>query len=328
MEKLKVGIVGYGGLGHIHAGSLVGFDDVKVTCVCDIDPEKFVQTESEINFKVDKAWLDINTVNTYEKFEEMLEKEEIDVLVSALPTDIHADYAVMALNKGINVFSEKPMSISVEGCQKMIDAKNKSGKELMIGQCVRFWHEYEYIKSCIENGRYGKLYSVIMQRTGCYPGGWFLEGERSGGALLDLHVHDMDWVNYTFGPKPDSMIALGLVGKTGEVDDCNVLMKYGDVLVSIRGSWIEHSPFCCYIKANFEKATAEYRGDWGEVRVTCSDGVTKETIKIDKPNAYITELRYFLDTVKGLHNNEICPPESTIESIRLAIMEREMIKSN
>ncbi|MBQ0105082.1 MAG: Gfo/Idh/MocA family oxidoreductase [Armatimonadetes bacterium] len=326
MEKVKAGIVGYGGLGHVHAGSLVIFDDVQVTCVCDIDPKKFEEKDSEINFEIKKEKLDISKVNTYEDFDEMLEKEEIDILVSALPTDLHADFAIKALDKGINVISEKPMSLTVADCQRMIDAKNRSGKELMIAQCVRFWPEYEYLEKCIDNGRYGKLWSVIMQRTGCYPySSWFMDGERSGGAVLDLHVHDLDWVNYKFGPELDSMSAAGIVGTTGKVDDCNVLMKYGDVMVSIRGSWMEHASFSCYYKANFENATVEYRGEWGEVRVSDKDQATKEVIKIDKPNAYVLEMRYFIDTVKGLHKNEKCTPESTLQSIALANKEAEMI---
>lgn len=326
MKKLKAGLVGYGGLGHVHAGSLVIFDDIDFTCVCDIDPEKFVQEKSEINFEVKKEKLDINTVNTYESFDEMLEKEELDILVSALPTDLHADYAIKALNKGINVFSEKPMTLSRELCQQMIDAKNKSGKELMIGQCVRFWGEYEYLKKCIENGRYGKLWTIIMDRSGQYPGSeWYLDGKRSKGALWDLHVHDLDWVNYVFGPNPDFMSAVGLVGITGMVDDTNVQMKYGDAVITMRGTWMNHSPFACYFKANFENASLEYKNDWGEIRVTDKDGITKETIKIEDKGAYVNEMRYFVDCVKGLHKNEKCTPESTMESIILAEKEYKMI---
>lgn len=328
MEKLKLGIVGYGGLGHVHAGSLVTFDDIQITCICDIDPEKFAAEKGEMNFDVTQAKIDLNTVNTYESFAEMLEKEELDIVVSALPTNIHAEYAIMALNKGINVFSEKPMCLNLDDCQKMIDAKNKSGKELMIGQCVRFWNEYEYLEKVIDNGRYGKLNSLIMERYGIYPGRWFMDGSISGGALGDLHPHDLDWVNYKFGANPDFMTACGLIGETGEVDDTNTLMKYGDVLVSLRASWMVHNPFNCFFIANFENATVEYRMEWGEIRVSDKDQVTKETIKIDDTNAYAKEMRYFIDTCKGLHKNEKCTAESTRDTIKLLLREMELVKKN
>ena len=319
-------MVGFGGLAHVHASALAIFEDVQVTCICDIDPKKFEAKNDDINFEMKKEELNLKEINCYEKFEEMLGKEEIDILVSALPTDIHADYAVMALNKGINVFSEKPMAISVEACQKMIDAKNISGKELMIGQCVRFWPEYEFLKSIIENGRYGKLWSVIMQRCGCYPRNkWFLDGKRSGGALLDLHVHDVDWVNYVFGPNPDFMSAVGSVGLTGRVDDINSIYKYGNTIVTVRGSWMQHVPFHCNWIANFESASMEYRGEWEEIRITDKDSSIKETVKISKPNAYNAEMRYFIDTVKGLHKNEKCTPESTLESIKMALKEEALV---
>lgn len=326
MKKLKAGLVGYGGLGHVHAGSLAIFDDIEVVGVCDIDTEKFTQEKSEINFEVKKEKLDISKINTYESFDEMLEKEEMDILVSALPTDLHADYAIKALDKGINVLSEKPMSLTSADCQRMIDAKNRSGKELMIGQCVRFWGEYEYLRKCIENGRYGKLWSVQFERYGKYPASkWYWDGNRSNGAMFDLHVHDLDWVNYVFGPNPDTFYCAGIIGKTGKADDTNVIMKYGDSIVTIKGSWMVHIPFTCRFTAHFENATLEYSIEWGEIRVIDRDGETKETIKVENKGAYVEEMRYFIDTVKGLHKNEKCTPESTRDSIILAEKEYEMI---
>jgi len=323
---LKVGLVGFGGLGHVHAASLWGFEDAKITAICDIDPEQFKKQDVEINFAVDANPFDITTCNTYECYKEMLEKEEFDIMVVALPTDLHADYSIMALEKGINVICEKPMALTVADCKRMVEARDKSGKELMIAQCIRFWPEYEYLEECIKTNKYGKLNSMIMERVGSYPySEWFLDHKRSGGALIDLHVHDMDWANYIFGSDPDTMSAEGLIGKTGGIDECNVLMKYEDTLVSIRGSWMLKGTFSMAFQANFEEATLQL--DWSkDPTITIyKDNEEPTTYDSGKESAYAREMRYFIDTVKGLHKNEKCTAETSMMSIDLVLREAELI---
>ena len=95
------------------------------------------------------------------------------------------------------------MAPSVEECEKMIETARRTGKNLMIGQCLRFAGQYDTIKKIVSSGEYGKAYSAFFFRGGGTPlwsyENWLLKREKGGGALFDQHVHDVDAVNHIFG---------------------------------------------------------------------------------------------------------------------------------
>lgn len=323
---INVAICGYGALGHVHADSLAGFDDVCVKAVCDINPEKLAMQQVAFNIDAGECKFDISGSTTYTDYATMLETEALDAVVLAVPTDLHASFSIMAMNKGINVFCEKPMSISVEHCHDMIACRDENKVNLAIGQCLRFWGEYEYLKASIEDHRYGRLRSLHMERLGNAQGlsEWFLDHHRSGGALLDLHVHDVDWVNSVLG-KPDRMNAVGHIGITGGVDDLIAIWEYGHTIVSIVGSWMYCGGFKMQYRAIFDEATLEYSIHTNPTLMEYKLGAEPKPIAVDTTSAYTREMRYFLDCVSKGQINEIVTAESTCESIALAHEEQLII---
>ncbi len=326
---IKAGICGFGGLGHVHANSLWSLADVAVSAVCDINPEQLAKKEVAFNIAQEASQFDISTANTYTAFSEMLDREELDVVVIALPTDLHADYSIEAMKRGCHVFCEKPMSLSDADCVRMIEARDKYNRQLAIGQCLRFWPEYEYLLECIRDGRFGKLQSLFMERMGGYPSqdpsNWFMDHRRSGGALMDLHVHDLDWAQSAFG-KPEYMSAIGVTGRTGGIDDTTVLLGYDGTAVTIRGSWMYAKQFTMGYKAMFEESTVEYGSSNAPGLTVSKPGVDgAEAVTVDTESAYVREMRYFLECVRGDHDNLRCPAESTRDSIVLAVQEKQII---
>jgi predicted dehydrogenase len=141
---LKAALIGLGGMGRGHFDNYIRLmkEDapVKLVAVCDINPEKFRITKVDFNIGgivSDKQ--DFSAFRQYTSADEMLEKEELDLVSIAIPTYLHCEMAVKCLKAGANVFSEKPMALKVEDCRRMIDTANECGKQLMIGQCLRFW---------------------------------------------------------------------------------------------------------------------------------------------------------------------------------------------
>ena len=323
---LKAGICGFGGLGHVHANSLWTLDGVEIKAVCDINPDQLSAKEVKINIATEQGAFDISTANTYLDFADMLAKEELDFVVIATPSDLHAEYSVMAMDAGCHVFCEKPMSLTLENCDRMIAARDRNGRQLMIGQCIRFWPEYEYLHECIKDGRYGKLRSLMMERIGSLhvEGSWFNDHKRCGGAIIDLHVHDVDWVRMALG-KPDKITARGLIGGTGGIDDVSSIWEYGDsTMVTIRGSWM-YTGFRMNYTAFFENATIEYHpGTSIGFKVSQLWKGEVEGIQVSQESAYLKEMRYFLECVRGEHENILCPADSSRESIAIALMERDM----
>ncbi|MBO5857039.1 MAG: Gfo/Idh/MocA family oxidoreductase [Clostridia bacterium] len=185
---LKVAVVGVGGISGAHIPAWEDIKEVELVALCDIRQERLDQYPKKRH---------------YHDFKEMLEKEEIDILDICLPTYLHADYAIMAMEKGINVICEKPISLKEEDVERVYSTSKKNNVKFMIAQVLRFWPEYELLKEIFDTQKYGKLLSGTMTRLGCYPkwswDGWMMDEKRSGLTPFDLHIHDLDFMVYAFG---------------------------------------------------------------------------------------------------------------------------------
>ena len=124
MKKLIGAIIGYGGLGKIHLANLTQIDDVEVVAICDIEESQFTKVTTTNQGAI--AEVDLTHIRKYTDAKQMLETEQLDFVVIALPTYLHEEYTVMALNKGLHVLCEKPMARSLEGCKNMIAAAPKA----------------------------------------------------------------------------------------------------------------------------------------------------------------------------------------------------------
>ena len=328
MEKLRIGICGYGGLGRLHVGNLIKMDDVEIVAVCDVNPRKLEPGEIKTNLQNAELVFDIRRCRTYTDLRQMLKKERLDAVVSALPTYLHAKCAILVMNAGVHIFSEKPMALTVKECDRMIQAKDANKVQLQIGQCLRFWPEYETLKAAIDSKPYGKLHALSMTRIGGYctwaDPDWFNDGKLSGGAILDLHMHDADWALHALGV-PQAICAAGTRGKSGAVDDVTALWQYDDCIVTMKGSWM-YQAFNMSFQAFFENASMDYGiGADPDLRVTVKGSAPA---KVDLPasdGAYFRELRYFFDCIRGTTTNTVCTAESTRKSIELVMLENKAI---
>lgn len=329
MGKLKVGICGLGGLGRLHANNLAQMEDVDLVAVCDIQKERLKPAEVATNISSGKDAFDIRDCRTYTDLDKMLAKESLDALFTALPTDLHAPLAIKAMRAGCHVFGEKPMALTAKECDRMISVSEDCGRKLMIGQCLRFWPEYEHLLECIKKRTYGKLRSLTMTRIGNYAtwsaDNWMNDHKRSGGAILDLHLHDVDWAYYALGT-PEAVCAAGIVGKTGGIDDVSAIWKYDDCLVTIRGSWM-YQGFTMNFQAIFDNAILDYGVHPEPALNVVQSGVARKKVEVEKGSAYFREDRYFLDCVKKGRKVTQCAPASTRESVAMVELERKAVKS-
>jgi predicted dehydrogenase len=254
----------------------------------------------------------------------MLEKEELDLVSIAIPTYLHCEMAVKCLKAGANVFSEKPMALKVEDCRRMIDTANECGKQLMIGQCLRFWGEYEYAKNIIASGELGKPIGGYFWRGGGSPtndpDNWYLHREMSGGALFDQHVHDIDMIQYLYG-MPTAVSSVGRTVFPGNGQD-TVSTNYiydGDYAVNAQDDWtLKGHGFSMTFRINFEGGTLYM--DHDGFRVAKADG-TVTTPEYSKENAYYKEIKYLIGLILSGETNTINPPEESIKAIKIASAE-------
>lgn len=287
---LKVGLVGCGGISGAHVPGWQALEDCEIVAVCDVRQEM-----------MDKY----TGPRQYLSFDEMLEKEELDIVDICLPTYLHPDYAIKAMEKGINVLCEKPISLNRDDVERVYAAAEKNKVKFMVAQVLRFWPEYEKVKELYENKTYGKLLCGRMQRLGNTPkwswDGWMQDEKRSGYVPFDLHIHDLDWIVYTFGaPKNHTVYRNQRV----EQDHLTVNYEFEDFYISTEACWNwAPTPFSAGFRFQFEEAVVEYSGDMtvyqndGKIIKLGADGGEAGVINLPKTNAYGEEIEYFKNCV-------------------------------
>lgn len=199
MKKIKVAVIGVGGISGEHINAYLANPNVELYAFCDINEER-------LKMKAEKFGI----TRTYTDKDVMLrELPEIDAVSVCTWNSQHAPCTIAALNAGCHVICEKPMATSAKEAREMQAAAEKNGKLLMIGFVRRFGNDCAIVSDFIKNGYFGDLYygkATYLRRNGC-PGGWFGDKSRSaGGPLIDLGVHVIDLTRYLCGnPKPVSV---------------------------------------------------------------------------------------------------------------------------
>lgn len=327
---LKFAIIGFGGLGKVHFNNYFTINkenraNTQLVALCDIREETF--TKAAATNITDGKSASTESFRKYSDHKELLAKEDLDFVVTALPTYLHAQIAVDALNAGVHVFSEKPMALELESCQAMLDAAKKNGKKLMIGQCVRYFPAYSKLKEIIDSKTYGKVVRAEFKRYSAFPAwswnDWMRDSSKSGGAILDLHVHDVDFVNYVFG-KPDALFC-SATHQCTSFDSAITNFYYGDTLISCFSDWGIHAkfPFSATFIARFEKATLVFDG---KDLIAYKDGCEPETLETSSCDGYVEEMVDFISCIENDTVSKINPPESSMQTIKLVMAEMESAK--
>ena len=332
---IRIGIVGLGFMGKMHFRCYNSLNNVEIIAICDADTSRLQDTSGVAgNISGAEDDLDLRNIALYSDLSKMLAEGELDALSIASPTFLHASQTIEALNAGVHVFCEKPMALNSGDCREMAEVAKQSGKTLQIGHCIRFWPEYVQAKEIIDSQKYGKVLAATFQRLSLTPTwSWdncFLDGKRSGGAMLDLHIHDTDYVQYVFG-MPKEVFSRGVIGPSGEFDHTVTQYLYGnDCVITAEGGWIMAPGFGFEMsfKIMLEKATLVYSSAQEPTfRIFPIDG---ETIipEIPTGDGYSFEIQHFVDILSGKVVPSIITPEQSGDSVKIIEAEKESIRNN
>lgn len=330
---LNFAIIGFGGLGksHFKNASEVAKEvgDIKLVALCDVEKDAFEKFTST-NISSDEESLDLSEYKLYNNAEEMFKSEKLDFVITALPTYLHEKIAVLAMKYGIHVFSEKPMAINLNQAQNMIDKAKEYNVKLMIGQCLRFSPAYITLKELIDSKKYGEVVRAEFTRLSKTPDwswqDWMRDEEKSGSAILDLHVHDVDFINWAFG-KPVSVTSFSTNSKLTHESVITVYNYDDGRLITAKTDWAFPAcyPFTAVFTVRFEKATVEYKG--GKLTLYPENG-ENSVIETDKTNCYVNEVVEFINCIREDRVSKINPPEASMSSIAIAFAEKESADTN
>jgi len=269
-----------------------------------------------------------------DEFDALLRQTRPDIVDVCVPTPIHRGYVERAAAAGKAVFVEKPLARTLTDCDAIVEAVERAGVPLMAGHVLRFFPEYAAAKRLVDTGGVGKPAAIRTARLGGMPHGgqgWHGDEAQSGGVVLDMLVHDFDWLRWTFGPI-ERVFAQGLYGRpehAGKRDYALVTLRLESGAVAhVTGSWAHPGGF---------RTTLEIAGDAGliehdsarSVPLTFSPhegGAVPESPLAAEENPYFLELSAFIKALEGG-----VPPPVTVydarEAARIALAALESIET-
>ena len=329
---IRAGVIGMGFIGQIHAKAYQATEGVTLAAVCDSDETKLrPKNEAAGDIAGLGKSLVLSSVQLYTDFDKMVAEANLDAVSIALPTPMHAEFTIKALDAGLGVLCEKPMAQNAGQCEEMIAAANRTGRILQVGHCTRFWPQYAKTKEIIESGKYGKPKAATFRRVGAMPGwsadNWLMDSSQSGGALVDLHIHDSDYVQYVFG-MPKAVYTRAISGQGGKFDHVITQYTYDDMIVAAEGSWLMSPGFGFEMSfcITLEKATIVFdntREPTFAVYPVDGDVFCPE---VQAGDGWGLQIVHFVKALSGQNVPQITTPADSLNSLKLVLAEQQSAK--
>lgn len=325
-KKIGVGIIGLGFMGRTHLAAFNRSPHCEVVAIADRDGSRLTGENGDSgNFETggSDGVFDPGTTSTFEDAMELIDHSDVEAVSITTPTPTHHALALAVLRSGRHLLVEKPVDLDPNVILQIAEAAREVGVLAMPAHCMRFWPAWIWMKRQIDEKKYGDVCRASFTRVGPAPG-WnpefYLDEEKSGGAIVDLHIHDTDFIIHCFGI-PQSVQSRGsrrLVKTAYEFDS--------GLEVVAEGGWIEAPdvPFTMRVAIECEKATMKFDlGTDPEITVEHNGGIRE-----DHPEAslggsgYDGQIQAFLGSIR---RGDSFPPVTLLEAADTArVLEAEI----
>ncbi|MCQ2378546.1 MAG: Gfo/Idh/MocA family oxidoreductase [Victivallaceae bacterium] len=342
MEKVRIGLIGLGFMGTTHYGIYQNLPQAQLVAIADGDPAKRAGDISKVVGNIgggdNSKRLDFSGIKTYEDPLDLIADKNVDVVDICVPTALHLKYARTALEAGKHVFCEKPVCRDRAELAELEKAVKAAKGFFNVGMCIRSWPEYAHAREAVAAGKYGKVRHALFRRLSPSVNGnawenWYMTEKRSGGAILDLHLHDTDAVCAFFG-KPDRVLSRGVRGVVSDrgIDHVITIYSYDgapDMLVTAEGGWAADKtvPFEMSFEIVCEKATL--KRDAAGYKIYFADRVeTPDLAAGGLPTGWHRELDYFTRCVaENRTPDKYQTFDSIADSFRTVMSEIESVET-
>ncbi len=329
---IRVGLVGYGFMGKMHADCYAASGQAQIVSVADVESDRRDEATAKLGCK------------TFDGIEALLNGAELDGVDICTPTYLHEEHVLAAVAAGKDIFCEKPLSLTTESCERMISAAESAGVKLMVGHVVRFWPDCVALKSVLDSGRLGKPVWASARRLSARATwawqGWLQDPARSGGAILDLHIHDLDFLAWVLG-RPGQVVSAGVRTAAGAFDTAlTICIGHANGASSQAEGCLampDGFPFTSQLLAVCEKGSVAFDITASPSLVVRPAGAPEEYPEIPEVAAgsaeaggnvsslggYYNEIVYFLDCIRENKRPETITPEEAAYAVRLCLAARE-----
>lgn len=326
MRKLKILVIGLGRIGKIHLNNLLAREEVEIIGICDPTNEARV-----ISNKIG--------VKFYQNdFADIASEVQADAIVICSPTDTHANYVSLAAKKGIDVFCEKPLDLSLEKVKRVLKIVEESKIKLMLGFNRRFDSEFQSVKDKITKGEVGDIHIIkITSRDPSPPPINYIKS--SGGIFLDMTIHDFDMIRFLTDKEITEVYAKGEVlinseiSKVGDIDTALINLTFEDGSMAV----IDNSRKAVYgydqrVEVFGSKGMVESKNKFDNYTLTYSEKGVTSTLPhhffLERyADAYKKEIDHFIDCILN-KKNPIVSGHDGLMSLLLGLCAKESLKIN
>ena len=301
---IRVGVIGLGMMGRTHLECYSRLGQVKIVAVADREIERMTSASSiasNIGGVAGESF-DLSKVKKYMEATQLIEDPEVDLVDICVPTPLHVSIATSAICAGKKLLLEKPTARTAKEALALAELAEKHQTLAMPALCMRFWPGWTWLKQTVDERRYGAVLSAHFSRFAkLLPGNFYRNGAASGGAILDLHLHDTDFITWCFG-MPRAVTSYGHTIVSGEVDHVITNYEYpNSAVITSEGGWNinPHFPFSMGFRVIFEKATAIYDINASSKLTVYEEQCEPIHIELDNKKGYDLEIEYLLSCIQA-----------------------------
>lgn len=274
-DRTGVGVVGLGFMGCTHVAAFARSSECEVIAVADRDPGRLTGCPgADGNFDTggEAMLFDPGVVSTSEEPFEVIDHPDVELVSVTTPTPTHHGLGAAVIASGRHLLIEKPVDLDPDRILELAQAARDAGVLAMPAHCMRFWPAWVWMKARLDERTFGPCRRAEFLRSGPAPGwnsAFYLDDSLSGGAIVDLHIHDTDFVLHCFG-MPES------VRSSGSRRYVRTRYEYpGGPEVVAEGGWLEDPESAFSMKARLECEQATISFEFGrepEIIVESQDG--------------------------------------------------------
>jgi predicted dehydrogenase len=339
---VRVGLIGIGFMGWIHSLAYRRSTKAQLVAFASQDPKKRAGDWRGIqgNFGPPGEQVSVEDLQVFDSLEAMVKSPDIDAIDICLPPHLHASAAILAMEHDKDVFIEKPLALTIDDCQRVQHTAQRLERLALVAHVLPYMGPFAYATELVQSGRFGRPVGGYFKRVISDPT-WipdFYDPEKVGGPLVDLHVHDLHWIQLLFG-KPRSFEAVGRMrGNVAKYVHVLYSFQDPDIAVASSSGVIDGParPFTHAFELHLESASLHFNfaafSDGSEtmpLKIITHDGelIRPELPSADEIDAFRMEIDDMADSICSRQPAPRLDVQHAAGAVELALQIQEQLQS-